>query len=111
MKLMIVLTFTKHPMVLAAISGLAVAGGYAEVRLADLVLSTRGVIAHNARVYPDRRGLGQPRATCRHGRGTWRGGGHAWLPLGDGHVGLHVPVDVHGLHWERRADNLTSVLR
>ena len=102
-------------MVFAAISWLAVAGGHTQVCFADLVLSTRGVIAHNARVYPHRRGRGQTCATCRDVLDTWCGAGHTrhaggGLPLGYRHVGLHVPVDVHGLHRERGADNLTSVL-
>ena len=102
-------------MVFAAVSWFTVARRHAQVCFTDLVFSARGVIAHDARVYPDRRGLGQTRATCRDVLDTWRGAGytrHAGgrLPLGYRHVRLHVPVDVHGLHRERGADNLTSVL-
>ena len=112
---MIQLTFTKHPMVFASISWFTVARGHAQVCFTDLVLSARGVIAHDARVYSDRRGLGQTRATCRDVLDTWRGAGHTrhaggGLPLGYRHVRLHVPVNVHGLHRERGADNLSSVL-
>ena len=102
-------------MVFAAVSRLTVAGGHAQVCFADLVLSARGVIAHNARVYPHRRRRGQTCATCRDALDTRRGAGHTrhaggGLPLGYRHVGPHVPVNVHGLHRQGRAHNLASVL-